>query len=61
MLNMLSIKLFQFNKNIKTVSVLKQNNQNKRFVSDSAETSFGSSFGFLNPTSFEGQPVPTFP
>ncbi len=27
------------------VSVLKQNNRNKRFVSDSAETSFGSSFG----------------
>ncbi len=27
------------------VSVLKRNNQNKRFVSDSAETSFCSSFG----------------
>ncbi len=28
-----------------SVSVLKRNNRNKRFVSDSAETSFGSSFG----------------
>jgi hypothetical protein len=28
-----------------SVLVLKRNNQNKRFVSDSAETSFGSSFG----------------
>jgi hypothetical protein len=27
------------------VSVQKRNNRNKRFVSDSAETSFGSSFG----------------
>ncbi len=27
------------------VSILKRNNQNKRLVSDSAETSFGSSFG----------------
>ena len=28
-----------------SVSVQKRNNRNKRFVSDSAETSFGSSFG----------------
>jgi hypothetical protein len=28
-----------------SVSVWKQNNRNKRFVSDSAETGFGSSFG----------------
>jgi hypothetical protein len=27
------------------VSILKRNNQNKRLVSDSDETSFGSSFG----------------
>jgi hypothetical protein len=27
------------------VSILKRNNQNKRLFSDSAETSFGSSFG----------------
>ncbi len=27
------------------VSILKRNNRNKRLVSDSAETSFGSSFG----------------
>ncbi len=27
------------------VSILKRNNRNKRFVSNSAETSFGSSFG----------------
>jgi hypothetical protein len=35
-----------------SVSVQKRNNRNKRFVSDSAETSFGSSFGC-----FESKPV----
>jgi hypothetical protein len=30
-----------------SVSILKRNNRNKRLVSDSAETSFGSSFGNL--------------
>ncbi len=51
--NMLSIKLFRlafclfrFNRNIETLfSVQKRNNRNKCFVSDSAEASFGSSFG----------------
>jgi hypothetical protein len=49
---MLPIKLFQlvfclfwFNRNIETLCFEKQNNRNKRFVSDSAKTSFGSSFG----------------
>jgi hypothetical protein len=39
--------LFQFNRNIETLcfTVWKRNNRNKRFVSDSFETSFGSSFG----------------
>ncbi len=35
-----------------SVSVLKRNNRNKRFVSDSAETSFGSSFGCFEPKLF---------
>ncbi len=30
------------------VSILKRNNRNKRLVSDSAETSFGSSFGYFD-------------
>ncbi len=29
------------------VSILKRNNRNKRLVSDIAETSFGSSFGYI--------------
>ena len=50
---MLPIKLFRlvfclfwFNRNIETLCFgKKRNNRNKRFVSDSAETSFGSSLG----------------
>jgi hypothetical protein len=50
---MLPIKLFQlvfslfrFNRNIETLCFgMKRNNRNKRFVLDSAETCFGSSFG----------------
>jgi hypothetical protein len=30
-----------------TVSILQRNNRNKRLVSDSVETSFGSSFGYI--------------
>ena len=38
--------LFRFNRNIETLFFgIQRNNRNKRFVSDSAETSFGSSFG----------------
>ena len=50
--NMLPIKLFQlvfclfrFNRNIETLCFGTEAKQPKRFVSDSAETSFGSSFG----------------
>ncbi len=38
--------LFRFNRNIETLCFgIEADNWNKRFVSDSAETSFGSSFG----------------
>ncbi len=38
--------LFRFNRNIETLCFgIERNIRNKRFVSDSAETSFGSSFG----------------
>jgi hypothetical protein len=38
--------LFQFNRNIETLCFgIEANNRNKRSVSDSAETRFGSSFG----------------
>ena len=50
---MLPIKLFRlvyclfwFNRNIETLCFcIERNNRNKHFVSESAETSFGSSFG----------------
>ncbi len=42
-------------------SVLKQNNRNKHFVSDSAETSFGSSFGcFESKLVSKDTLIPTF-
>jgi hypothetical protein len=57
---MLPIKLFRLvsvcfgsiEKSKLSISVLKRNNRNKRFVSDSAETSFGSSFGCFEPKLF---------
>jgi hypothetical protein len=50
--------LFRLFRNMKLpVSLLKRNNRNNRLVSDSAETSFGSSFGsFEYETSFGGHP-----
>ncbi len=39
------------------VSILKRNNRNKRLVSESAENSFGSSFGIRYETSFGGHPT----
>ncbi len=64
--NMLPIKLFRLVSvcfgSIETsklsVSVLKRKNRNKRFVSDSAETSFGSSFGCFEPKLFSKDTLP---
>ena len=42
----LVFRLFRFNRNIETLCFcIERNNRNKHFVSDSAETSFGSSYG----------------
>jgi hypothetical protein len=48
------ICLFQFNRNIENLCFsIEAKKQNKCFVSDSAESSFGSSFGPFVKTSFE--------
>jgi hypothetical protein len=42
----LVFRLFRFNRNIETLCFcIERNNRNKHFVSESAETSFSSSFG----------------
>jgi hypothetical protein len=52
--------LFRFQRNTETLCFcIEANNQNKGFVSDSTETSFGTSFGCFDSKlfSFEGHPI----